>query len=98
MFFFFFTYYILCTYFNILNVVICVFIIDFWEESQNTIHMTLRDAISRGDFSTTKTILSELNEEFKEFILNMTPNGSTTLLYWYTIFNCFIYCVINYYY
>lgn len=49
--------------------------------------MALRDAICRGDYSTSKTILSELNEEFKEFIINMAPNGSTTLLYWYTILN-----------
>lgn len=55
---------------------------DSWEASQNTVHMALRDAICRGDFSSTRTILSELwpNEEF---IVNMAPNGSTTLLYWY---------------
>jgi len=59
-----------------------VFVKDSWEESQNTIHMALRDAICRGDVSTTKTILSELGSK-EEFIVNMAPNGTTTLLYWY---------------
>lgn len=44
--------------------------------------MALRDAICRGDFNTTRTILSELGSK-EEFIVNMAPNGSTTLLYWY---------------
>lgn len=44
--------------------------------------MALRDAICRGDVSTTKTILSELGSK-EEFIVNMAPNGTTTLLYWY---------------
>jgi len=62
--------------------IIFLFIQDSWEESQNTVHLVLRDAISRGDISTTKTILSELGPN-EEFIVNMAPNGSTTLLYWY---------------
>ncbi|XP_022171675.1 leucine-rich repeat serine/threonine-protein kinase 1 isoform X1 [Myzus persicae] len=53
---------------------------DSWEESQSTIHMALREAICRGDISTTKTILSELGSK-EEFIVNMAPNGTTTLLY-----------------
>jgi len=60
----------------------CVFIKDSWEESQSTIHMALREAISRGDVGTTKTILSELGSK-EEYIVNMAPNGTTTLLYWY---------------
>lgn len=44
--------------------------------------MSLRDAICRGDVSTTRTILSELGPN-EEFIVNMAPNGSTTLLYKY---------------
>jgi len=60
----------------------CVFIKDSWEESQIAIHMSLREAICRGDVSTTKTILSELGSK-EEFIVNMAPNGTTTLLYWY---------------
>jgi len=60
----------------------CVFIIDTLEESQNTIHMALRDAICRSDVSSAKTILSELGSK-EEFIVNMAPNGTTTLLYWY---------------
>jgi len=59
-----------------------IFFKDSWEESQSTIHMALRDAICRGDVSTTKTILSELGSK-EEFIVNMAPNGTTTLLYWY---------------
>jgi len=62
----------------------CVFIKDSWEESQITIHMALREAICRGDVSTTRTILSELGSK-EEFIVNMAPNGTTTLLYRYCI-------------
>lgn len=58
------------------------YFLDSWEESQSVIHMALRDAICRGDVNTTKTILSELGPK-EEFIVNMAPNGSTTLLYWY---------------
>lgn len=59
-----------------------LYIKDTWEESQNTVHMVLREAISRGDINATKTILSELGTN-GECIVNMAPNGSTTLLYWY---------------
>lgn len=61
----------------------CYFL-DSWEESQSTIHMALRDAICRGDINTTRLILSELGSK-EEFIVNMAPNGSTTLLYWYKL-------------
>lgn len=43
--------------------------------------MALQDAICKGDVSTTKAILSELGPN-EEFIVNMAPNGNTTLLYW----------------
>lgn len=61
-----------------------IFIKDSWEESQNSVHMALRDAICRGDVNATRTILSEL-ESNEEFIVNMTPNSSSTLLYWYSL-------------
>ncbi|XP_050423466.1 leucine-rich repeat serine/threonine-protein kinase 1 [Adelges cooleyi] len=53
---------------------------DAWEESQNEVHMSLRDAICRGDFNAVRTILSELGNN-AEFVINMAPNGSSTLLY-----------------
>ncbi|XP_050524105.1 leucine-rich repeat serine/threonine-protein kinase 1 isoform X2 [Daktulosphaira vitifoliae] len=53
---------------------------DAWEESQNEIHMSLRDAICRGDIQMVKHILSELGSS-AEFVINMSPNGSSTLLY-----------------
>lgn len=67
-----------------------MFIKDSWEESQSIIHMALRDAICRGDVNTTRTILSDIGSN-DEFIVNMAPNGSTTLLYWYLIFIAIIY-------
>lgn len=54
--------------------------------------MALRDAICRGDINTTRLILSELGSK-EEFIVNMAPNGSTTLLYWY-YFNIFLNSVL----
>lgn len=58
-----------------------VYFLDAWEESQNEVHMSLRDAICRGDFNAVRTILSELGNN-AEFVINMAPNGSSTLLYW----------------
>lgn len=53
---------------------------DSRELARHNAHLALREACSNGDIALVKSLINQLGSE-AELVVNMAPNGSSTLLY-----------------
>jgi len=51
------------------------------EETRESLHYALREAVCSGDSQMVQTLLKDIGKVEAQSIVNMTPNGTNTLLF-----------------